>query len=92
MLCSPAMAQKTSEPSPQVAEALEWLRAECGDWPGVTETTSWGNPTFKANGRTFVVIDRYQGRQALWIRCAGARREALLQQEEWNAAPFDKKQ
>jgi len=81
--------QRSSDPGHQAA--LEQLRAQCADWPGVTETTSWGNPTFKANGRTFAVLDHYRGGWCLYVNCSGARREALLAEEGWFAAPYDKK-
>ena len=71
-------------------EALERLRAELADWPGVTETTSWGNPTFKANDTAFLVLDRYQGRYCLWIKCGSARREALLAEPGFFPAPYDR--
>ena len=77
---------------PRSQAALERLRALCGGWPGVSETTSWGNPTFKANGRTFAVLDRYRGDYCLFVHCAGERREALLAEPGWFAAPYDKKQ
>ena len=71
--------------------ALERLRSECADWPGVTETTSWGNPTFKANGRTFAVLDHYRGSWCVFVHSSGTRREALLAEDGWFAAPYDKK-
>ena len=77
---------------PECEAALARLREECADWPGVTETTSWGNPTFKAGGRTFVVLDRYRGEYCLYVFCTGKRRDALLAEEGWFAAPYDKKQ
>lgn len=77
---------------PQYVAALERLRAECTGWPGVTETTSWGNPTFKADGRGFAVLDRYKEKYCLYVQCGSARRAALLDREGWFAAPYDKKQ
>ena len=76
---------------PECEAALAWLRAETAGWPGVAETTSWGNPTFKANGRTFVVLDRYRGDYCLFVQVGGERREALLGGEGWFEAPYDKK-
>ena len=76
---------------PECEAALTWLRSECAGWPGVSETTSWGNPTFKASGRTFAVLDRYRGEYCLFVHIASDRREALLAEEGWFAAPYDKK-
>ena len=77
---------------PLYAAALERLRAACAGWPGIVETTSWGNPTFKANGRSFAVLDRYKGSDCIYVQCGAERRAALLGQEGWFAAPYDKKQ
>ena len=82
--------ERASDPRHQAA--LERLRQECADWPGVTETTSWGNPTFKANGRTFAVLDHYRGDWCIHVHSKGDRRAALLAQDGWFAAPYDRKQ
>lgn len=81
---------KQAARGPEYEAALARLRSECADWPGVTETTSWGNPTFKAAGRSFVVLDRYKGEYCLWLCCDPARREALLAEPGWFSAPWDK--
>ena len=75
---------------PEYHDALARLRAEFAGWPGVTETTSWGNPTFKANGTVFVVLDRYRGAYCLWVKCGSARRDALLGQDGFFPAPYDR--
>jgi hypothetical protein len=74
------------------AECLERLRAQCAPWPGVVETFSWGNPTFKANRKSFAVLDCYEGEHCLWVRCAGERRQALLGQPGYFEAPYDRRQ
>lgn len=76
---------------PGYREALATLRAEVAAWPGVVETKSWGNPTFKANGRSFAVLDRYKGKYCIWVRCAGERRERLLAQPGYYTAPYDRR-
>ncbi len=84
-------AQMVKDAQPQYARDLKRLRAECGDWPGVIETTSWGNPTFEAGGKAFAVLDRYQGHYCIWVRCRPDRREALLDQKGYVPAPYDRK-
>ncbi len=81
---------KAPAPGPEYAAALARLREECAGWPGVTETTGWGNPTFKAAGKSFAVLDRYKGDYCIWLCCDPARREALLGEEGFFAAPYDK--
>ena len=75
----------------EFAKALNRLRALCAEWPGVAETTGWGNPTFEANGQAFAVLDRYQGSYCIWVRCGSARREALLKLQGYFPAPYDRK-
>jgi predicted DNA-binding protein (MmcQ/YjbR family) len=83
--------KRDEPPGPEYYEALARLRSECAAWPGVGETTTWGNPTFKANGRTFAVLDLYQGEYCLYVHVAGDRRETMLAEDGWFAAPYDKK-
>ena len=70
--------------------AVERLRAVCLAFPAVEESKSWGNPTFKANGKAFAVLDHYKGEDCIWFRCAPAMREALLKNDAFFAAPYDK--
>jgi predicted DNA-binding protein (MmcQ/YjbR family) len=70
--------------------ALERLRLECGGWPGVIETLTWGNPTFKANGKAFAVLDRYRSSDCIWVRCGSEKRADLLLDEAYFPAPYDK--
>ena len=75
-----------------VNEALERLRKIAGELPGAVETKSYGNPTFKANGKAFAVFDRYRGEYCIWIRCEPSARGALLQDEAFFPSPYDKAQ
>jgi hypothetical protein len=77
---------------PEFRDALAALRAITAEWPGVSETLSWGNPTFKANGKSFAVLDRYEGGYCVWLRCATERRQQLLGQDGYFAAPYDRRQ
>ncbi len=74
------------------APALEALRAICLALPGVIETVSYGNPTFKAGRKTFAVLDAYQGSTCVWLACGAERRPALLEAEGFFAAPYDRNQ
>ncbi len=72
------------------APALEALRAICLALPGVVETVSFGNPTFKAGRKTFAVLDAYQGSTCIWLACGAERRAALLKQDGFFPAPYDR--
>jgi hypothetical protein len=71
--------------------AVTRLRSECLGWPGVIESLSWGNPTFKAHRTTFAVVDIYRGLPCIWIRCGAERRAELLGKSGYFPAPYDKK-
>jgi predicted DNA-binding protein (MmcQ/YjbR family) len=43
------------------ASVLERLRGICDRLAGVTETVTFGHPTFKAKGKTFTVLETYKG-------------------------------
>ena len=88
--CYAAPMAKDQAPGPEYDRALARLRAECAGWPGVTETTSWGNPTFKADGKSFAVLDRYRDEYCIWLRCDPARRESLLADGAFAPAPYDR--
>lgn len=75
-------------------EAKSWL-AKLKRWganfPNVDCTTTFGNPTFKFKGRTFLVLDRYRETDCLWLRVVHTRRATLLAQPGWFASPYDPK-
>lgn len=70
--------------------ALAQLRLVCGELPGVVEAVAWGNPSFKAGGRAFAVLDAYQGASCVWLLCGPERREALLAEPGFFPAPYDR--
>lgn len=71
---------------------LKKLRSVCVALPGTAETLSWGNPTFKANGKAYAVLDSYKGVACIWFRCAKSKREILLQDAKFFPSPYDKAQ
>lgn len=70
--------------------ALQALRAVCGELPGVTETLSYGNPAFKVGKKPFAILDAYRGGSCVWLLCEPARRDDLLAQDGFFAAPYDR--
>jgi hypothetical protein len=69
---------------------LDRLRKVAMALPGVVETLTYGNPTFKANGKAFAVLDRYKGEYCIWIRCDGKLRAKLLKDGAFFPSPYDK--
>jgi predicted DNA-binding protein (MmcQ/YjbR family) len=70
--------------------ALRELRAICCGLPGVTETLSYGNPTFKIGRTTFAVLDIYRSASCVWLLCRPDDREALLSKDGFFPAPYDR--
>jgi hypothetical protein len=73
--------------------ALARLRTICLALPDVSETPTFGNPTFKAGKKAFAVLDRYKGEYCIWFRCAEPMRRQLLSDDDaYFPAPYDKAQ
>ena len=83
---------RTRERDEYWTPALVELRAICMALPDVVETISFGNPTFKAGRKTFAVLDAYKGSTCVWLACGAERRPALLDEEGFFPAPYDRAQ
>lgn len=66
------------------------LRSLCLALPGTVETVTYGNPTFKANGKAYAVLDHYRGLACIWFRCAKSNRKDLLKDANFFPSPYDK--
>jgi hypothetical protein len=71
--------------------ALAALRRICADLPDCGETLTFGNPTFKAAGRSFAVLDSYKGVACLWLRIDPGCRSEKLAEAGWFKAPYDRR-
>jgi len=76
-------------PSVETQSALSILRPICMALPGCVETLTFGNPTFKAKGKSFAVLDEYKGVSCLWLRVDPGRRQRLLDLPGWFPSPYD---
>jgi hypothetical protein len=85
------VAKRSRELSLSATTAVERLRVAARSLVGVVETVTFGNPTFKVGERAIAVIDRYDGRDCLWLRIPQNDREILLKQPGWFASPYDPK-
>jgi predicted DNA-binding protein (MmcQ/YjbR family) len=86
------MAKRLRELGPSAMTAVERLRATAESLAGVVETVTFGNPTFRVGPKTIAVVDRYDGRECLWLRVAPDERDLLLKQPGWFPSPYDPKQ
>ena len=71
---------------------LKKLRSLCLALPGTVETVTYGNPTFKANGKAYAVLDSYKGVRCIWFRCPKSNRKSLLEDANFFPSPYDKAQ
>jgi predicted DNA-binding protein (MmcQ/YjbR family) len=85
------MAKGLRELSSVARAAVVRLRLAAKSLDGVDETTSFGNPTFKVGRQSIAVVDRYDGRECLWLRVPPIERESLLKQPGWFPSPYDPK-
>jgi hypothetical protein len=74
---------------PSALDALEKLRRICDVIGTFEERTSFGNPSFYAGGKSFAVIDHYDGADCLWLRIDPARRSQVMRDPGWFASPYD---
>ena len=61
--------------------ALAQVRRACLELPDTTEKVAWGSPTFRVNGRLFVMfMDNHHGdgRVAIWCHAAAGAQEAFV--------------
>ncbi len=68
---------------------LARLRKICRALPGTSETVSWGHPTFKAGGKTFCVLERYQGHLTICFKLSpGDAAAALRDDSRFQKTPY----
>jgi hypothetical protein len=83
------VANRARELSSLAIVAVGRVRTAAGTLADAEESLTFGNPTFRVNRRAFAVVDRYQGRDCLWLRVAAADRERLLKRRGWFPSPYD---
>ncbi len=69
--CSPSSTKSLRAidlPAPTADSILKRLRKICLRLPGVTETVTFGHPTFQAQGKSFAVLEEYKGELGIAIR------------------------
>lgn len=71
--------------------ALKQLRRLCLALPEVAETVTYGNPTFLAGKRTFVVLDRYKGEFAIAFKATHADQAVLTMDPRFYVTPYSGK-
>lgn len=93
---TPSIGPPTAKMSPQqidpflkpaVKKTLERLRTCCDGLPETTETTQFGNPTWKAGKKTYVTTHHYRGSLCMlfWV---GVDQQSLLTMDERYRIPM----
>lgn len=67
------------------------LREICLALPEVTETVTYGHPTWLAGKKTFVVLDRYKGDYAIAFKATPADQSALTMDPRFYVTPYSGK-
>jgi predicted DNA-binding protein (MmcQ/YjbR family) len=67
---------------------LTKVRKICGSLPDITETVSWGHPTFKVSGKTFAVLEEYKGELGLAMRVEKELQGVFLKDPRFYLTPY----
>jgi predicted DNA-binding protein (MmcQ/YjbR family) len=67
---------------------LERLRTICEALPNVTETISFGHPTFKARGKTFLVLETYKGDLSICVNVGKTLQGAFESHPRFYRTPY----
>lgn len=59
-------------------EPIDTLRRICLALPEATEQETWGDPTFRVNGKIFAMQKRGDGRDSVWIKAPEGSQSILV--------------
>ena len=64
------------------------LRKICSTLPDMTETVSFGHPTFQASGKTFAVFEQYKGEFGLAMKVEKELQQVFLKDSRFYSTPY----
>ena len=70
------------------AALLMRLRKICSQLPDVTETVSFGHPTFQVGGKTFAVFEQYKGELGLALKVEKELQQVFLKDPRFYMTPY----
>jgi predicted DNA-binding protein (MmcQ/YjbR family) len=73
---------------PPAAALLTKLRKICSLLPDVTETVSFGHPTFQVSGKTFAVFEQYKGEFGLALKVEKELQSVFLKDPRFYLTPY----
>jgi len=74
--------------APPAATLLTRLRKICSQLQDVTETVSFGHPTFQVGGKTFAVFERYKGELGLALKVEKELQQIFLKDPRFYMTPY----
>src|SRR5215475_8469441 len=74
--------------APPAAALLMRMRKICSQLPDVTETVSFGHPTFQVGGKTFAVFERYKGELGLALKVEKELQQVFLKDPRFYMTPY----
>src|SRR5215467_5123026 len=77
--------------APPAAALLTRLRKICTQLPDVTETVSFGHPTFQVGGKTFAVFEQYKGELGLALKVEKELQQVFLRDSRFYMTPYSGK-
>jgi len=69
-------------------EALARLREICLEFPGATETVTFGNPTFQVHQKTFCVLEEYRGELSVCFKVGKQDQPLFLKDPRFFRTPY----
>src|SRR5215831_7926158 len=91
LLLRDSMSHRDLNPIYGIAPAsalLARLRKICNQLPGVTETVSFGHPTFQIQGKTFAVFEQYKGEFGLAMKVEQSLQQVFLKDSRFYLTPY----
>jgi predicted DNA-binding protein (MmcQ/YjbR family) len=73
---------------PPAAPLLTRLRKICSQLPDVTETVTFGHPTFQVGGKTFAVFEQYKGEFGLALKVEQELQQVFLKDPRFYMTPY----
>jgi predicted DNA-binding protein (MmcQ/YjbR family) len=70
------------------AALLTKLRKICSQLADVTETVSFGHPTFQVGGKTFAVFEQYKGELGLALKVEKELQQVFLKDPRFYMTPY----
>ena len=79
---------KLTEEAKREEKVLAKLRKICLVLPQAHEVKTWGHPTFKADTKTFAVLERYKGHLCICFKVTLPLQQLLIEDPRYFRTPY----